>query len=250
LEKYYDKVWEDTTVPLYESPGFHPRLFPYPTKFKDFYTSVTPGPECTEFEYIDAFSADTANVTFLAKVKSPDQKLVIKFVDWYGAEAHELLARNGLAPRLLYCGLLDGTQDFRITDGHPQGSAKVCGLHVGPMRMVVMDFIEGKTVEKMSPVPSDAREKTLKAIKKLHDAQLVFGDLRAPNVMISEGKVFLIDFDWAGRVGQARYPRNLSRSVNWPAKAEDLEMMPILMDHDLTMLDSSFPSTERLSSHP
>jgi hypothetical protein len=85
LEKYYDKVWEDTTIPLYESPGFPPRLFPYPTRFRDSYTSVAPGPECTEFEYIDAFSADPANVTFLAKVKSSDQKLVIKFVDRYGA---------------------------------------------------------------------------------------------------------------------------------------------------------------------
>ena len=40
----------------------------------------------------------------------------------------------------------------------------------------------------------DVCEKT-EAIKKLHDTQLVLGDLRTPNVILSEGTVFLIDFD-------------------------------------------------------
>ena len=58
------------------------------------------------------------------------------------------------------------------------------------MCMVVMDFIEGKAVEEMSPVPSDTCEKTLKTIEELRIAQFAFGDLRAPSVMVLEDKVF------------------------------------------------------------
>ena len=59
--------------------------------------------------------------------------------------------------------------------------------------------------------------------------------------MFSGGEVLLIDFDWAGKVNEARYPRNLSRSVRWPGEVEELEMKPILMDHDLFMPDQPFP---------
>ena len=59
--------------------------------------------------------------------------------------------------------------------------------------------------------------------------------------MFSGDNVFLIDFDWAGKAGEARYPRNLSSGVTWPGKAEELEMQPILKGHDLFMLDQLFP---------
>lgn len=98
--------------------------------------------------------------------------------------------------------------------------------------MVVMDYIEGKTAAESASWPGDAREKVEEAVRKLHAAQLVFWDLRGPNIIFSEGKVFLVDFDWAGKVNEARYPRNLSRSVTWSKEAEELEMNPILMDHD------------------
>jgi hypothetical protein len=58
--------------------------------------------------------------------------------------------------------------------------------------------------------------------------------------MVSGEKVYLIDFDWAGRVDKARYPMNLSSSVRWPKAAEQLEMQPILMEHDLFMLEELF----------
>jgi hypothetical protein len=50
----------------------------------------------------------------------------------------------------------------------------------------------------------------------LHEHGLVFGGLRRPNVMIFERKTtierrgtirgMLVDSDWAGKVGEARYP--------------------------------------------
>ena len=165
--------------------------------------------------------------------------MVIKFVNRYGVETHQLLADEKMAPQLLYCGPLDGINDVRIDGSRTEGSTKIGGLYVGSMRMIVMEYIKRDTVEPLWP--NDAREKIEKAIKTLHDAKIVFGDLRAPDIIFSGGNPFLIDFDWAGKEGEARYPRNLSRSVTWPKEVEELEMKPILMDHDWFMFGQLFP---------
>jgi len=252
LDQYYDQILQAPDIPVLgpalASNQFHPRFFPYPTKFQEYRTEPGPKseaaddvtPEYTEFEYIKPFSGVPANVTFLIKVKSSGRKLVIKFVDRYGVDAHQLLANAGMAPRLLYCGLLDGRNDVRTAGSHAGGRTKGGGLYVGPTRMVVMDYIEGKTTAESASWPG-VREKVEEVIQKLHEAQLVFGDLRGPNIIFSEGKVFLIDFNWAGKVNEARYPRNLSESVRWPREVEELEMKPILMEHDQFMLDQLFP---------
>ena len=234
---------DDHTVTTSTSPADAyplPCFFPYPTRFKEYLAGTDREPKFTEFEYIDVPDADAANVTFFAKVRSgsPDRELVVKFVDRYGMEAHELLAREGMAPRLLYYGSLDGTNDVRNSAGRGEGGLEY-GLYVGPLRMVVMDRIV--CVQKRGSWPRDARDQVEEAIKKLHEKQLVFGDLREPNVLFSEGKVFLIDFDWAGKVGEARYPRGLSPHVDWPAQATNLERELIKPAHDLYMLNKLLP---------
>ena len=254
LDRYYDQVLQNPDIPdldlaLLAVNRPHPRFFPYPTKFREYRTESGPEskaaddatPDYTEFEYIRPFSGAPANVVFLIKVKSLGQNLVIKFVDRYGVEAHQLLADARMAPRLLYCGLLDGRNDVRSARTRAGGETKAGGLYVGPTRMVVMEYIEGDTGVESAPRPNDAREKVEEAIRKLHAADFVFGDLRGPNIIFSEDRAFLIGFDWAGRVGKARYPRGLSRSVRWPGEVEELEMKPILMDHDRFMLDQLFP---------
>jgi serine/threonine protein kinase len=60
----------------------------------------------------------------------------------------------------------------------------------------------------------------------LHAANLVFGDLRPPNVMITKAKeVKLIDFDWAGDLGQAQYPCLISPSIHWPTEVTGLDLI-------------------------
>ena len=245
LDEYYDKIFHSQDIPALGPNEPHPRFFPYPTKFREYLAEpgqipeIVDGalPELTEFQYIEPLHGDSTNTAFLAKVKSSDRNLVIKFVDRYGVEAHQLLADQKMAPQLLYCGLLDGMNDVRT--GRAQGSTKIGGLYVGSMRMIVMEYIERDTMEPLWP--DDACKKVEEAIKKLHDAEFVFGDLRAPNIIFSGGNAFLIDFDWAGREGEARYPRNLSRGVNWPKEVEELEIKPILMDHDWFMFNQLFP---------
>lgn len=115
---------------------------------------------------------------------------MIKFVGQYGADAHQLLADAGMAPQLLYSGLLDGADDIRNAGSRGLGST-VDGMYIGLVRMVIAEHLEGDTMDKASPAawPKDALEQIEKAIKKLHDAGLVFGDLRGPNVLLSEGRI-------------------------------------------------------------
>ena len=248
LDKYYDQVSIDENIPPLVENEPHPRLFPYPTRFKEHSTEANKEPMWIEFKYTDACGPLPTNVTFIAK-DTLGRKLVIKFVDRYGLQAHELLADAGMAPKLLYFGLLDGEKDIRNTESRAEDISNDFGLYVGPIRMVVMEHIEGDTLVDAKTLPEDASDQTATAIRKLHDAGLVFGDLRAPNIMVSGGRVILIDFDWAGEEGKARYPRNLSRSVTWPASAKSLEMKPILAKHDSFMLGQLDQVFARRVSH-
>lgn len=64
-------------------------------------------------------------------------------------------------------------------------------------------------------------------------AVLLHGDPRANNVLIvGDGdRVCLLDFDWAGPVGQQRYPAFMNHTqIDWPEGASDDEL--IQMEHD------------------
>jgi len=152
-------------------------------------------------------------------------------------EAHEHLAKAGMAPRLLYYGTLDGENDVRDGTSCAEGTIQY-GLYIGPLRMVVMDRIT--QVAKRNAWPKGAWEQVRNAIDALHEKNLVFGDLREPNVLFSGGKVFLIDFDWAGKEGEARYPRRLLSQGKWPAELRKLGGQLITYDHDFCMLDKLF----------
>ncbi len=81
----------------------------------------------------------------------------------------------------------------------------------------------------------------------------VHGDIRAPNILVRlpiladplplvldvrSLKVAFLDFDWAGLVGEARYPPLMSQAVPWPRGAEHGAI--ISADHDIQLLASSF----------
>ena len=60
--------------------------------------------------------------------------------------------------------------------------------------------------------------KLRQGLGKLHDAGFVHGDIRSPNILVGvDRQPRLIDFDWSGKVGVARYPMQLNdRDINWP----------------------------------
>ena len=156
---------------------------------------------------------DPANITFIAKVKTSNQGSVIKFVTRYGVEAHEL-AGEGMASRLLHCGpRIAGTRSG-TTGVVSRAPLKLAAYTLVPFHLVVMDYIEGNTVDKTTPLQEDTHaqiEKATRTLRQVH--RHVFGDLRELNIAIPGSRVFLIDFDWVGKVDEARYPRDLSKSA-------------------------------------
>lgn len=129
-----------------------------------------------------------------SQVGGPDV-VVVKFTRSYCEPAHSLLAQKSLAPRLRYCEKVDS---------------------IG-MYAVVMDLVAGTVAQ----VPCEDERITSKlrtAIQTLHDASFVHGDLREPNILVTDdGDMNLIDFDWCGKEGEARYPSdiNLGDGLPW-----------------------------------
>ncbi|KAK0447483.1 uncharacterized protein EV420DRAFT_1622434 [Desarmillaria tabescens] len=202
LRKYY----EDLKPQPLEANKPHPRFFPSVTPYRS-------NNEDIGFTYISPLDLDEMCVTFLATldVEQGERKVVVKFVERYGEEAHRLLAGLGLAPEILYVGPIGGSYS--------------------KLRMVVMEHVQGRTLVaeyRDGPIPEDVKKAVKEGLDALHNEDLVYGDLRRQNIMICKGLKF-IDFDWAGKVGEVRYPLHLASCIS--------EYDLILKEHDMKMFD-------------
>lgn len=205
----------------HSKPTNHPRFFPSPNRYLH-------NGGLIEFEYREPLEENESCVTYHARtVENSPQDIVVKFVTSYGEDAHRKMASTGFAPKLLYCGPINVTSEMPP---------------YGDLHMVVMEYVNGLTFEEAmnrGKVPQKFKDDLLRAIKCLHDSGFVFGDLRAPNVMVMpEGTstVQLINFDWAGKEGEVRYPDSISSSIDWPEGVQGLEL--IRREHDLAMSQS------------
>ncbi|KAI8996214.1 hypothetical protein BD414DRAFT_575583 [Trametes punicea] len=159
--------------------------------------------------------------TALAHVQGSEvaHEVVVKFTHAYCVEGHRLLAdhrttegaHRPLAPRLWYCSKVPSV-----------------GMYV-----VVMDRIKNTEERKLT----EADHATLReAVALLHKRNLVFGDLRAPNVLLLRGGgLMLVDFDWCGREGTAKYPGDINEdgTIKWHADTKAGQL--IKKEHDLHM---------------
>ncbi|KAK0222082.1 hypothetical protein IW262DRAFT_1296676 [Armillaria fumosa] len=187
----------------------HPHFFPFPTSFQN------DNQPRVHFKYLQPLKPlDPACVVFLPEIIPDKSKVIIKFVQTYGVEAHRLLVQHRLAPHLLYCEHLG-------EDGAGEVATEMFGGALAPE--VVIDLE--------------------RALNILHREDLVFGDLRKPNIMIVAGRngddrdtARLINFDWAGKENEVRYPihLNLSKEVKWADGVGSYRK--IEKKHDLGML--------------
>jgi hypothetical protein len=268
LKRFYEFVVNTDKIPKFDAKACdpHPRNFPYPHSFFDDQGTLF------IFEYLGRLEADMKCVTFLAKIKDTDKKIVVKFVDEYGAEVHRFLAEQGHAPQLLYYGPLPDRTIYDASETAPDGMKPMnagyrrLGLGIAPeMKMVVMEYIP-RSKPHLDDLELSYR-KVSDVVESLHANGYVFGDLRGPNIMFdTEKNVKFIDFDWAGRydvqdlspeqqdgakktwarladaersaaeepVEFAKYPIGISSAIPW---AEGVgPWLPILPDHDNKML--------------
>lgn len=70
-----------------------------------------------------------------------------------------------------------------------------------------------------------------RAVSALHESDFVHGDLREQNILVRDDRVFILDFDWSGTVGQLTYPPFMNHvDVTWADDAGYL--MPLKKSHD------------------
>jgi hypothetical protein len=158
--------------------------------------------------------------------------VLVKFCETYSESAHRILAAEGLAPAIHYCSQI-----------------------LGGAFMAVMDLVQGRDAHhefKHRGLPLTVLEDIQLALRTLHDAGLVFGDVRRPNIMAvktrnqhgdDEWHARLVDFDWSGPVGDARYPPTLNKDIRWASGVEGAHV--IEKQHDLDMLERLRLGTDR-----
>lgn len=112
--------------------------------------------------------------------------MIVKFTHTYNKQAHQLLEKESLAPKLWFCEQVP---------------------EVGDLHVVIMDYVEEHSEEITGNIA--AIEALRQAIRRLHEADYVHGDLRQPNVLVTPDSAMLIDFDWCDKEGKARYPADI-----------------------------------------
>ncbi|KAI0287938.1 hypothetical protein B0F90DRAFT_1148985 [Multifurca ochricompacta] len=202
------------------------RLFPQPT-----YTANRPPQEIptilSRFNYKGRKPDDYRRSLF--KATYDNRPVLIKFCEAYHGDAHRIVAKAGYAPQLFFCERLQG----------------------GVM-MVIMELVDGSDAfhyfGSTKTIPSDLLDDVKAAISELHKANLVFGDMRRPNILVKEEKdrsrALLIDFEWVGEADQARYPPSLNDSgeIAWAEGVRPHGLMR--KQHDLDMIALLNPSVE------
>ena len=92
------------------------------------------------------------------------------------------------------------------------------------------------------PQPTQVRTILEKAIHFLHSGGFVHGDVRDTNLLVKvDGGlgVLFVDFDWAGKAGEARYPMNVNRAdIPRPEGARNGRF--IRPEDDVEMIDIMF----------
>lgn len=182
--------------------------FPHPNKYISLLDSTSHA-----FEYAAFLDEDK----LIFRGRDGGDNICIKFVRRYSKDAHLQCSSLGFAPTL---------RGFQPIPG---------GWY-----MVIMDYIDD-TYEELADSRTKAsyiteiREK----LESLHQVGYVHGDIRITNIMVKKDGspgIFLIDFDWAGVIGEVRYPMNVNREgISRPQGARDGEL--IFANHDMEMVD-------------
>ncbi|KAH8817565.1 hypothetical protein DL96DRAFT_1622734 [Flagelloscypha sp. PMI_526] len=203
LEEYYSKPPREPH-PLNPAPAFGSFTGTDTRKYSLVYTG-------NAIDYLSHRAAFYAVATSNADIasESSSKEVVVKFTSHYCVEAHKILAHEGIAPALLYC-----TYEESI------------GLWV---------IITPRLLYETYQLSEEGYEKLKSGITTLHAKDFVYGDLRPPNVFLqADGLPLLIDFDWCGKKGEARYPTDLAQGVGF---REEAEGSLITEEDDLRMLE-------------
>ena len=167
-----------------------------------------------------------SNVFYCHDNKDESKKVIIKFVETYGIDVHRFMAEKSYAPTVLeWC---------QVTTRY---------------HAVVMDCIRYPCLTayiNTCPTTDDkqkCKDSLTAMVRAMHDEGYCHGDLRGNNIIVQLShplpKLFIIDFDWARKIGEQRYPYFMNHAeIDWPKGAKDNEL--ITPDHDLYWIEHAF----------
>ncbi|KAF8124149.1 hypothetical protein EV363DRAFT_1300014 [Boletus edulis] len=154
-------------------------MLPQLDRLRRYRDSLSPAPtgdssssQYIEFQMKEFIAKDVHRHVYLASSSSGD--LVVKLTRSYSPELHALCSS-------------------RLTGG---------------IIAIAMEYVNGEMLAPTSdPTLQVKWITTLQSIVgNMHENEFVHGDLRPPNIMVVKDEVMLLDFDWGGKVGEARYP--------------------------------------------
>ena len=157
---------------------------------------------------------------FRAELKNTaGTRIYVKFTRRYSEAAHRAAYDAGYAPELL-------------------AANDVYGWYMVVTRDISWDYVLFWDLEdRQSRIEAKAQVKI--AIDAIHAKGFVHGDMRDVNIMVNRHNsrdIKIIDWDWAGRIGEARYPHNVNKhSVDRPDGVDSCG--EINADHDLSMVE-------------
>ncbi|KAI0716322.1 hypothetical protein C8Q76DRAFT_723707 [Earliella scabrosa] len=206
LRESYLKV--HTGEPMFPPSHLFPRLRHFVNEYDPDLAS-----ELANIVLHDQLNYNGNNLTFKGLLRHrPDSvdghPVVVKFVPEYGREVHDHLARY----RRQRGDLSDETEDYPLAP-----KLWICKPLMRGLMVVVTELLEG------TPFCPDIDKGALAdldlAVDELQRRGYVHGDLRSPNIIVQrhgdQRRAFVIDFDSAGRVGEARYSMYLNPEAGW-----------------------------------
>ncbi|PRP73428.1 hypothetical protein PROFUN_16701, partial [Planoprotostelium fungivorum] len=165
------------------------------------------------------------SLVFRAKLGITEEDVVVKVTCAYNTEAH-----------------------MSCTPFSPQIRAVIKQLF--GWTYVIMDYVAGVTP---TEVPEEKRavvkESVNKAINRMHEKGFVHGDLRPCNILVRQQDcfVYIIDFDYSGKEGEAKYPYFLNtKDIRWPDGVASGKV--ITQQHDKDMISKIFSEYLAVSS--
>ena len=130
------------------------------------------------------------------------KRVVVKFARRYSEEAHKVLTEKPLAPKFLYY--------------------KAHKVH-----FVVMERIDARPME--TGYAPESKGKSIGLLRKAlttYCMTAVSSLVREPDILIAEDNdLKLVDFEWAGKVGEVLYPGMINMEIPWPEGVEGWKKM-------------------------
>jgi len=189
------------------------------------------------FPFLTSYEHDGRRITLTYDARLDDEKLIfsaivgqgdsahdeclVKYTRWYSKETHEHLASYGFAPMLRQC---------------VQVSAEWIAIIMDRSKYEVLygQMLSNAEQEKV-------RRKVNSMVQVLHEGGFVHGDIRDVNLLVDVGSlasdnvaVHVVDFDWAGRIGEARYPIGVNTKTVWrPAGVKSGQLITTRDDEDM-----------------